>query len=100
MYIGIIFALFAALLAPQIAAQPAVAVEAGRLSDQPVLRPSALPWMAAGAFNPAAILVSGKTVLLFRARDAHGTSRIGYAESADGLHFKTDPRPVLEPAQP
>jgi predicted GH43/DUF377 family glycosyl hydrolase len=56
--------------------------------------------MEAGAFNPAAILVNGKTVLLFRARDTRGTSRIGYAESADGLHFKIDPRPVLEPAMP
>ena len=56
--------------------------------------------MESGAFNPAAILVDGKTVLLFRARDAGGTSRIGYAESADGLHFRVDPRPVLEPATP
>jgi predicted GH43/DUF377 family glycosyl hydrolase len=39
-------------------------------------------------------------VLLFRASDAHGTSRIGYAEAADGLHFKIDPRPVLEPVAP
>jgi len=37
-------------------------------------------------------------VLLFRARDAHGTSRVGYADSTDGVHFKIDPRPVLEPA--
>jgi beta-1,2-mannosidase len=56
-----------------------------------VLRPAAPPWMEAGAFNPAAVMVNGKTVLLFRARDARGTSRIGYAESADGLHFKIDP---------
>jgi predicted GH43/DUF377 family glycosyl hydrolase len=96
MDIGIIFAFFAALLA----APPAVTIQAERLSDRPVLRPAAPPWMAAGAFNPAAAIVDGKTVLLFRARDAHGTSRIGYAASADGLHFKIDPRPVLEPAAP
>ncbi|MGC9948063.1 MAG: family 43 glycosylhydrolase [Bryobacteraceae bacterium] len=104
MYIGIISTLFAALLAPQQTAPPAaassVAIEAERLSDQPVLRPAAPPWMASGAFNPAAILAGGKTVLLFRARDAHGTSRIGYAESVDGLHFKVDPKPVLGPAAP
>ena len=96
MHIGIILALFAALLA----APPGVGILAERLSDQPVLRPAAPPWMEAGAFNPAAIMVNGKTVLLFRARDARGTSRIGYAESADGLHFKIDPRPVLEPVAP
>ncbi|MGA2576013.1 MAG: glycoside hydrolase family 130 protein [Bryobacteraceae bacterium] len=96
MYIGIIFAFFAALLA----APPAVTIHAERLSDEPVLRPAAPPWMEAGAFNAAAVMVNGKTVLLFRARDARGTSRIGYAESADGLHFKIDPRPVLEPVEP
>jgi predicted GH43/DUF377 family glycosyl hydrolase len=95
MYIGIIFAFFAALLA----APPAVTIHAERLSDEPVLRPAAPPWMEAGAFNAAAVMVNGKTVLLFRARDARGTSRIGYAESADGLHFKIDPRPVLEPVE-
>ena len=96
MYIGIVFALFAALLA----APPAVTIRAERLSDQPVLKPAAPPWMEAGAFNPAAIVREGKTVLLFRARDTQGTSRIGYAESADGLHFKIDPHPALEPAAP
>jgi predicted GH43/DUF377 family glycosyl hydrolase len=96
MYIGIVFALYAALLA----APPAVTIQAERLSDRPLLRPAAPPWMEAGAFNPAAVLVDGKTVLLFRARDVRGTSRIGYAESADGQHFKVDPRPVLEPVAP
>ena len=94
MYFGTILALLAALLA----APPAVTIQADRLSDRPVLRPARPPWMESGAFNPAAVMVNGKTVLLFRARDTHGTSRIGYAESADGLHFKIDPRPVLEPA--
>ncbi|MGA3039370.1 MAG: glycoside hydrolase family 130 protein [Bryobacteraceae bacterium] len=96
MYIGIIFALFAALFA----APPPVTIEAQRLSERPLLTPAAPPWMEAGAFNPAAVMVNGKTVLLFRARDARGTSRIGYAESADGLHFKVDPRPVLDPVAP
>jgi predicted GH43/DUF377 family glycosyl hydrolase len=96
MHIGMILALAAALAgAPQ-----AVTVDAARLTNQPVLRPAAPAWMAAGAFNPAAVTVNGKTVLLFRARDAQGTSHIGYAEAADGLHFKVDPQPVLEPATP
>ncbi len=88
------------LLAAMLAAVPAVTIRADRLSDQPVLKPGAFPWMASGAFNPAAITVGAQTVLLFRATDAHGTSRIGYADSADGLHFKIDPSPVLEPLAP
>ena len=76
----------------------AVTIVARRLSNDPLLKPAPPAWMAAGVFNPAAVMVNGKTVLLFRARDAQGTSRIGYAESADGLHFQIDPQPVLEPA--
>jgi predicted GH43/DUF377 family glycosyl hydrolase len=98
MFIGSIFALFAALMASPPAVT--VTVSAERVSDRPVLRPAAPPWMEAGAFNPAAINVGGKTVLLFRARGPRGVSSIGYAESADGLHFKIDPRPVLEPTAP
>jgi len=94
MHFRIILSFFAAWLA----APPGVTIQADRLADQPVLHPAAARWMQAGAFNPAAIMVDGKTVLLFRARDAGNTSRIGYAESPDGLHFKVDPRPVLEPA--
>lgn len=93
MDIGFISALFGALLA----AVPGITIDAGRLSEEAVLRPGTAPWMASGAFNPAAILVDGKTVLLFRARDAQGTSRIGYAEAADGMHFQVDAQPVLGP---
>jgi len=96
MRIGIITALAAALAV----AAPPVTIDVRRLSGQPVLKPAAPAWMEAGAFNPAAVVLNGKTVLLFRARDARGTSRIGYAESADGLHFKIDPQPVLAPEAP
>ena len=33
--------------------------------------------------------------MLYRAQDKHGTSRLGYAESSDGVHFKRRPQPVL-----
>jgi len=35
--------------------------------------------------------------MLYRAQDGHGTSRLGYAESADGIHFTRRPQPVLSP---
>lgn len=79
------------------AAGPAVSIKAQRLGAEPLLKPGAPPWAASGTFNPAAAVLDGKTVLLFRARDAQGTSRIGYAESSDGKHFQIAPRPVLEP---
>ena len=35
--------------------------------------------------------------MLYRAQDAKGTSRLGYAESSDGIHFQRRPEPVLSP---
>jgi predicted GH43/DUF377 family glycosyl hydrolase len=82
------------------AAEPRVNISAERLSRQPLLKPGAPAWAASGVFNPAAVILNGKIVLLFRARDAHGTSRIGYADSTGGIHFTVAPTPVLEPEAP
>ncbi len=63
----------------------------------------AVAWEANDTFNPAAALKNGKVVVLYRAEDLYGigigfrTSRLGYAESADGLHFKRSDSPVLYP---
>jgi beta-1,2-mannosidase len=60
-------------------------------------------WQKADVFNPAAIVKDNKIFVLFRAEDnpaaAIGgrTSRIGLAESVDGIHFKKYPVPVLYP---
>ena len=35
--------------------------------------------------------------MLYRAQDKDGTSRLGYAESNDGIHFTRRPQPVLSP---
>src|SRR5438034_9351885 len=68
-----------------------------RLSNQPILSPVGTTWQSAGTFNPAVVLHNGKFVMLYRAQDKHGTSRLGYAESSDGLHFTRRPEPVLSP---
>jgi beta-1,2-mannosidase len=73
-----------------------IIVTAQRVWNQPLLRP-ANNWSEVGLFNPTAIKVGEKTVLLFRAQDRNHTSRIGYAESKDGLHFDVRPEPVLSP---
>ena len=67
-----------------------------RPEDQPV------HWEETATFNPAAVVRNGSVYVLYRAEDATGeqkigyhTSRIGLAESADGLRFTRRPSPVL-----
>ncbi len=61
-------------------------------------------WEEHATFNPAAVVKDGKVCLLYRAEDASGkstigghTSRIGLAQSGDGLHFSRSSAPVLYP---
>ncbi len=79
-----------------------LAFHAERISNEPILKPGAggTDWTNFGLFNPTAIKIGSKTVLLFRAQDEKHTSRIGYAESEDGLHFTLRPEPVLSPEAP
>ncbi len=82
----------------------------------PVIAPSAAPtfmspmtdslvkWEELATFNPAAVVKDGKVYVLYRAEDASGkteigfhTSRLGLAESSDGLRFTRRPTPVLYP---
>ncbi len=76
-----------------------VVITATRISNQPLLKPTT-GWMADGVFNTAAVRAGKKVILLFRAQDAKHVSRIGYAESSDGLHFTIRPEPVLSPEAP
>jgi predicted GH43/DUF377 family glycosyl hydrolase len=61
-------------------------------------------WEALHTFNPATIVRNGKVYVLYRAEDDTGemqiglhTSRLGLAESDDGVHFSRRPQPVLYP---
>jgi predicted GH43/DUF377 family glycosyl hydrolase len=69
-----------------------------RLSDVPIMAPRGHGWESAGTFNPAVILRGDKIVMLYRAQDKQGTSRLGYAESIDGIHFTRRSEPVLSPS--
>ncbi len=77
-----------------------------RAPENPILSPSSLSWEAKDLFNPSSIEVDGKIALLYRAEDStgigiwNGTSRIGLAWSEDGIHFKREEKPVLEPSEP
>src|SRR5690242_20742771 len=71
-----------------------------RLSDAPILSPQGTGWESAGTFNPAVVMKDAKFVMLYRAQDANGTSRLGYAEGKDGIHFTRRAEPVLSPEAP
>jgi len=71
-----------------------------RASDAPILVPRGSGWESAGTFNPAVVMRDGKFVMLYRAQDGSGTSRLGYAESGDGIHFTRRAEPVLTPEAP
>lgn len=70
-----------------------------RASDAPVVAPRGSGWEAAGTFNPAVVMHGDKVVMLYRAQDKQGTSRLGYAESADGIRFNRRDEPVLSPTE-
>lgn len=64
-----------------------------------------IEWESDNTFNPGAVIKDGKVIVLYRAEDHSGmgignhTSRIGFAESSDGVHFKRKSTPVLFPAK-
>lgn len=70
-----------------------------RASQQPIFSPQGDSWESAGTFNPSVVRQDGKYIMLYRAQDKHGTSRLGYAESTDGIHFARRPEPVLVAAR-
>jgi beta-1,2-mannosidase len=84
---------------------PVIAPRADSTFIDPILNAPA-HWEALHTFNPAAIVRDGKIVVLYRAEDDSGameigghTSRLGLAESADGIHFIRRDAPVFFPAK-
>jgi len=70
------------------------------------MRKAPVHWEGLHTFNPAAVVRNGKVYVIYRAEDDSGemqigmhTSRLGLAESDDGLHFTRRPLPVLYPAE-
>ena len=83
---------------------PVIAPMKGSTFTDPILK-APVQWEALHTFNPAAIVRNGKVVVLYRAEDNSGTmdigghtSRLGLAESKDGIHFKRLGEPVFYPA--
>ena len=62
-----------------------------------ILSPRGNGFESAGVFNPAVVKKDGNFVMLYRAQDKAGTSRLGFATSADGIAFTRRSSPVMEP---
>jgi predicted GH43/DUF377 family glycosyl hydrolase len=83
---------------------PVIAPRPDSTFNDPVLK-TPVRWEVLHTFNPAAIVRDGKVYVLYRAEDDSGameigghTSRLGLAESEDGIHFARRPEPVFFPA--
>ena len=84
---------------------PVIAPDPASTFDDPI-RHAPVHWEALHTFNPAAIVRNGKVYVLYRAEDDSGTmqigmhtSRLGMAESSDGIHFTRSAEPVFYPAE-
>jgi predicted GH43/DUF377 family glycosyl hydrolase len=64
---------------------------------RPILSPRGDGFESAGVFNPAVVKKDGRFVMLYRAQDRNGTSRLGFATSVDGVNFTRRSSPVMEP---
>lgn len=81
---------------------PILTAHSGTLFNCPVTQ-ALVPWETQDVYNPAVVVREGKIYMLYRAEDTlkmvNGTSRLGLAVSADGLHFQREAVPVFYPAQ-
>jgi len=83
-------------------ATPVISPDSTQTFDCP-MHGKRVRWENGDTFNPAAVTYGDKVVMLYRAEDRSGmgigkrTSRIGYAVSADGIHFERESAPVLFP---
>jgi beta-1,2-mannobiose phosphorylase / 1,2-beta-oligomannan phosphorylase len=58
-----------------------------RSLSNPVIKPGKHYWTTEAVLNPAAVLINGRTHLVYRAIGMDGVSRLGYASSPDGILF-------------
>ena len=83
-------------------ANPVITPNPANLFDCP-MRETKVGWEESDVFNPAATVKDGKICVLYRAEDNSATgigmrtSRIGLAESKDGIHMKRRSTPVMYP---
>ena len=84
-------------------ANPVLSPNANSVFNDPMSK-TKVAWEANDVFNPAATIKDNKIYVLYRAEDKSGkgigerTSRLGIAESSDGINMKRRSTPVFYPA--
>lgn len=69
-----------------------------RHPENPILKPNPLnEWEALNVFNCGVVYHNGLFHMFYRAQGVDYVSRIGYAVSADGVHFNRLQQPILSP---
>ena len=72
-----------------------------RYGNNPILRPQGTGWEGKNVYNPGVLFDGGKFRMLYRAQGkVNGISKIGYAESVDGVTFNRDPEPLIDATEP
>lgn len=69
-----------------------------RCPQNPIIKPSDMPYPVNAVFNPGATVFEGKTLLLFRVEDKRGISHFALATSEDGISdWRISDSPVMLP---
>lgn len=63
-------------------------IRLARYAGNPILKPTDNAWENRLVFNPAVIQAHGKIHMLYRAQGTDGLSRLGHAQSVDGVNFE------------
>lgn len=78
-----------------------------RYGRNPILGPSGTGWENWNVYNPGVIFDGDRFLMLYRGQEQvyHGDhkrtlSRVGYAESLDGVTFLSNPVPVIDATEP
>ena len=62
---------------------------ARKAAENPIIEPSERHWENEGTFNPTAVVIDGTTHMIYRAVGSGGISRLGHAQSMDGIGFES-----------
>ncbi|MDJ1480632.1 glycoside hydrolase family 130 protein [Cytophagaceae bacterium YF14B1] len=81
-------------------ANPILLPKSGTIFHCPIWKKD-VQWEEHDVYNPTAVVRDGKVYMIYRAEDTvkvvKGTSRLGLAESSDGIHFTRLSQPVFYP---
>ena len=67
-----------------------------RYGKNPILEPQGTDWEAWNTYNPGVIYDGDRFRMLYRGEDKQDISRVGYAESLDGVTFTRRKTPVID----